>query len=187
MAKREPTRTTVSNIVFDPKSGPKESELVEFVNCSFSDISSVAFTDCIFKSCNFSNCKTANTRIQECRFIDCKLLGMNFTGVKDLSFEAHFEACLMDYSYFDKKNLNRSSFKNCRLHAANFSQADLSRCTFTGTDFQEAVFQNSNLSGLDLTTCSNLVIDPENNTIRKAKFRMDQLPGLLLHYDIQIE
>lgn len=188
MAKAAPVKQIVSNVNFaDQPSKNKEFELIEFVNCSFNDLSSLSFLDCDFKGCNLSNCRTMNTRLQNCLFKDSKLLGMNFSGAKDLSFEVHFVNCNMDYTFFDKKKMNRSSFANCKLHSANFSNADLSKCTLTDCDFLESIFSDTDLSGVDLSSNLNLLIDPESNRIKKAKFLMNQLPGLLYRYDIRIE
>lgn len=164
-----------------------EFENYEFVSCTFSDLSLMSFDDCLFRQCNLSNAKTKDTRLNTCHFSGCKLTGLNFSGVKDLSFLAHFEECQMDYCYFDKKKLNRSSFKNCRLQCANFSGASLSGCRLEGCDLGEAVFFNSDLSGLDLRSNSNMVIDPEHNRLQGARFQLVQLPGLLQGYGIEVE
>ena len=159
----------------------------EFINCIFSDLSDLNFIDCDFKNCNLSNLKTTNSRLQNVSFIDCKLLGLNFSRAIDFALELHFENCILDYASFDNKKLNKSSFKNCKLHNANFTQADLSRSTFTNCDLHESLFAKTNLATVDLTTCKNFLIDPELNNIKKAKFLLHDLPGLLYRHDIIIE
>lgn len=159
----------------------------EFINCVFSELSDLNFIDCNFRNCNLSNLNTANSRLQNVSFFDCKLLGLNFSKAIDFALELHFENCILDYASFDSKKLNKSSFKNCKIHTANFTQADLSKSTFLNCDLHESLFANTNLATVDFTTCKTFLIDPELNNIKKAKFLLHDLPGLLYRHDIIIE
>lgn len=167
--------------------GRKEFEYCEFINCVFPDLSNYIFRDCIFKGCNFSNMKTYQSVIQNCTFKDSKLLGLSFAAARDFSFEVHFENCILDYASFDKKNLNQSSFKNCKMHGVNLTQSNLSKCSFSNCDFFEALFSGTNLSGVDLRNSFNFLIDPDENKIKKAKFSLQGLPGLLYRHEIIVE
>ena len=82
--------------------------------------------------------------------------------------------------------MQKSSFENCSLRGANFTQADLSASVINNCDFYEAIFADSNLSGLDFTSCKNFLIDPDMNNLRKAKFSKYDLTGLLYRHDIII-
>ncbi|MFM9949054.1 MAG: hypothetical protein ACKV1O_14025 [Saprospiraceae bacterium] len=63
--------------------------------------------------------------------------------------------------------------------------------------YQNAVFGNCNLSlavvertlleGADLRTAYNFSIDPENNRIKKAKFSMQNIVGLMDKYGIFVK
>lgn len=189
MAKTElKTYEVISQVDFS--TGPMkrtEFEGCEFISCHFSDLSKLSFIDCVFKTCNLSNAKAIDSHLRNCSFKDCKLLGTNFSRAKELTFEVHFENCLMDYASFDKKKMHQSSFKHCKLHGANFTQADASKCTFAQCDFYEALFSGTNLGGVDLSSCVNFIIDPELNNIKKARFALNALPGLLQRYDIRVE
>ncbi|WP_317899677.1 pentapeptide repeat-containing protein [Aurantibacillus circumpalustris] len=112
---------------------------------------------------------------------------MNFANAKDFGFEVHFENCNLDYASFDKKKMNSSTFKACKIHNGNFTQADLSKSKLDNCDFYEALFSNTNLSGVDLRSCHNFIIDPELNKIRRAKFMLSSLPSLLQRYEIIVE
>ena len=176
------------NIDFSDKSNKTDRfEDCEFINCVFDDLSNIDFMNCNFKNCNLSNLKTNNSRLQTVSFFDCKLLGLNFSGAVDFALELHFERCILDYASFDKKKLNKSSFKSCKIHNANFTQADLSKSIFSMCDFHESLFANTNLSTVDFTSCVNFLIDPEQNNIKKTIFTQAQLGGLLYRYDIIIE
>jgi len=50
-----------------------------------------------------------------------------------------------------------------------------------------SIFDNSVLEKTDFTTASNYSIDPEINRIKKAKFSLPAVVGLLNKYDIVIE
>lgn len=50
-----------------------------------------------------------------------------------------------------------------------------------------AVFQQTNLEKTDFTTAYNFVFDPESNRMRKARFSVYGLPGLLEKYGLEIE
>ncbi len=179
---------TISNTNFSlQKSEREDYEKCEFVNCTFSDISNTNFINCTFKNCNLSNCKVNNAKLQDVAFVDCKLLGINFFQAKDFAFAVFCDKCNLDYASFDSKELNKSEFKNCKMHDVNFTKADLSKTIFMDCDLYEAIFSQSNLSGVDLTSIKNFSIDPEINTLKKTKFLSQDLERLLYKYDIIIE
>ncbi len=161
-----------------------EYEGVEFVQCTFPPVVTTHFIDCVFNNCNFSNSRFNGNMLQNVVFKDCKLTGTNFTGARDFGLELHFIQCILDYSSFDRKKLGQGTITGCRAQGANFTQADLSKCRLADNDFLDAVFDGTNLSGTDLSTCRNFIIDPEKNNIRKARFELAGLPGLLQKYQI---
>ncbi|MCC6181590.1 MAG: pentapeptide repeat-containing protein [Bacteroidia bacterium] len=159
----------------------------EFENCTITDISNIGFSQCTFTSCNLSNCKLHASKLQNVTFRNCKLIGVNFYQAKDFAFEIHLENCLTDYASFDSKKLNSSTFKHCKMHEVNFSNADLSKCRFLNCDVQESVFNHTNLSGLDLTSMQNFLIDPEINITKYAKINAYDLERLLNKYELNIQ
>jgi hypothetical protein len=50
-----------------------------------------------------------------------------------------------------------------------------------------ATFENTNLEKADFRTSFNYSIDPEINRIKKAKFALPEVLGLLNKYDLVIE
>jgi len=187
MAKQK-VKEQLKNIDFSSQKEERDRfDNCEFINCIFSNLSNISFSDCDFRNCDLSNLKTMNSRLQNVSFFDCKLLGLNFSGAIDFALELHFEGCILDYASFDRKKINKSSFKDCRIHNANFTQADLSKSTFTNCDLFESLFDSTNLSTVDLTSSRNFMIDPEMNTIKKAKFLREDLANLLYRHDIIIE
>lgn len=161
-------------------------ENMAFVHCHFPDFGNIDFTDCVFEDCNLSNVKFNNCKLDNVEFYDCKMVGANFTQTKDFAFEIHIFSCNLDYSAFDRKKLNKSSFEQCRFHEANFTQTDFTKAKLSQCDFTSALFDKTNLTGVDMRSCSNFLIDPTQNFIKKAKFRAQDLAGLLYRFDIQI-
>jgi hypothetical protein len=51
----------------------------------------------------------------------------------------------------------------------------------------QAVFHHTTLEHVDFRTSYNYSINPENNRIKKAKFSIWGVSGLLYKYDIEIE
>ena len=69
----------------------------------------------------------------------------------------------------------------------DFSATDLSASNFANCDLSGAIFDNSILEKTDFRTAYNYSINPEINKIKKAKFSVSGIAGLLDKYDIVIE
>ena len=172
----------------------KETSNVEFskcvfLNCDFSNaiFTSCKFIDCVFTSCNLSMAKLKHCQLNDANFKDCKLLGINFSTCIDFLFVVKFEDCILDYSSFLKKKMIKTTFKNSSLKSVDFSECDLTKSVFANTNLLNAVFNRTNLKEVDFLTAINFTIDPEINTMKKAKFSLHAVSGLLNKYDIQIE
>lgn len=187
MIKQKKHLEVISNLQSLSLLDREDYENCEFSNCSFTDISNLNFIHCIFKNCNLSNCKVSNTKLQDVEFIDCKLLGLNFYQAKDFAFAIFCEKCILDYASFDSKKMNKTVFNSCKMHEVNFTKADLSKTIFSDCDLNEAIFSQTNLNGVDLTTIKNFSIDPEINTLKKARILIHDLERLLSKYDLIIE
>lgn len=170
-----------------------ETKNREFENCSFKhcDFSNGVFLSCKFMDCVFTNCNLSMVKFPDCQmnnatFMDCKLLGLNFSQCLDFLFGVRFEGCLMDYCSFARKKSPKTQFKKCSMRHVDFFESDLSKSVFSDTDLTNAVFESTILKEVDFTTASNYSIDPERNTIKKAKFSLYGIEGLLQKYDIKI-
>jgi uncharacterized protein YjbI with pentapeptide repeats len=73
------------------------------------------------------------------------------------------------------------------LIETDFGECDLSEAVFDNCDLARAVFDNTILEKTDFRTAYNFSIDPEHNRVKKAKFSISGLQGLLLKYDIKID
>jgi len=160
-----------------------------FINCdlSYADLSHITFINCVMDTCNLSLAKLGNTGFQEVEFRDCKFTGVNFSASNNFSFSVSFTKCILDYTIFQKKRLKGTKFEDCSLIESDFSEADLTSAVFSNCDLNRTIFDRTILKGADLSTATNFNIDPENNTIAKAKFSAHALAGLLVKYNLIIE
>jgi fluoroquinolone resistance protein len=165
-----------------------EFESCTFNQCDFSnaDISGLFFLDCHFLGCNLSMAGLAKTTFRDVQFSDCKMLGMRFDSCSQFGFAVKFEKCILNHSSFYQTKLKKTVFRNISLHEVDFAGADLTQAVFDNCDFAGATFDNTNIEKADFLTSINYSINPEINKIKKAKFSLHGLPGLLDRYDIDI-
>jgi fluoroquinolone resistance protein len=160
-----------------------------FINCNFSNtnLSEIEFAECTFKDCNLSTAKLDRTALKDVKFKDCKMLGLHFQNCSEFLFEVSVENCILNLSGFYKRNLKKTQFINSSLRETDFSEADLTGSLFDNCDLSLAIFDRTILEKADLRTAFNYSIDPENNRIKKAKFSVAGVTGLLHKYDIEID
>jgi len=159
-----------------------------FNDCDFSgfNFSGFKFTDCTFTNCNLSLLKTGKTFFQQIKFNNCKMLGIRFDDCSSFGLSFRFEHCTLNHSSFYKTKIKDTSFKNCQLQEVDFTECDASNALFDESDLTGAIFDQSLLEKTDFRTASNFIINPETNKIKKAKFSVNGLRGLLAQYDISV-
>ncbi len=160
-----------------------------FNNCNFNsvDLSGITFRTCSFNNCDCSLTKLKSTILQDVRFVNSKLLGVQFNECNGFLLRLYFENCMLKLSVFYKLKLKNTAFKNCNLQEADFSEADLTGALFDNCDLLLATFMHTNLEKADFRSASHYSINPEINRIRKARFSIPGVTGLLTTYDIEIE
>lgn len=164
-----------------------EYEGCTFRNCDFSetDLSGYSFIDCQFYDSNLSLAKLTKTVFRDIFFSGCKLTGLHFEDCGVIAFAAN--DCIFNHSTFFKIKLKKTTIINSQLLEADFTACDLTGSTFSGCDLNRTVFDGTILEKVDFRNAFNYTIDPEKNGIKKAKFSVDGLPGLLRKYNIDIE
>jgi fluoroquinolone resistance protein len=164
-------------------------EKCTFKNCDFSnnDLSGTHFMECEFMDCNLSLVKLKNVIFRDVRFRECKLLGLRFNDCSEFGFSVHFDNCIVNHSSFFKTSLKKKVFNHTQFHEVDFTECDLSNSTFEACDLNGAMFENTNLENTDFRTAVNYSINPEINRIKKAKFSLQGVRGLLDRYHIEIE
>jgi len=86
-----------------------------------------------------------------------------------------------------KPKLNKNRFRNSRITEADFTGSVLKDLSFINCDLQRSIFRNTNLEGVDFRSSFNYSIDPFSNRIKKARFSLSGIQGLLDKFDIEIE
>ncbi len=165
----------------------------EYENCTFSqcdfsnaDLSGCHFSDCHFTSCNLSMAKLAQTALKEVQFSGCKLLGLRFEACNPFLLAVAFDDCLLNFSSFCQLKLKKTKFKNSALQEVDFTETDLRGASFDQCDLTRAVFERTNLEGADFRTALHYSLDPEVNQLKKAKFSLGGVAGLLAKYGLEI-
>jgi fluoroquinolone resistance protein len=169
--------------------GPVEYEKCTFLHCDLSaaDLSNAKFLECAFMNSDLSNAKTAKTVLRDLEFKECKLLGIHFDQCNTFLLSMNVDQCKADFASFCKLALRKTRFRNSSFQEADFTGADLTGSSFDHCDLTRATFAGSILEKVDFRTAYNFSIDPERNRLRKAKFSIAGLPGLVQKYDIEIE
>lgn len=160
-----------------------------FKNCDFSssNFNYNQFVDCEFAGCNISVLKLVGTTLSNVTFRDCKLLGVNFSDSEDFLFSVHFVGGVLDFATFANKKMPKTQFLGVSMKSVDFTRANLQGSMFDNTNLEGAVFSKTNLKDADLFTAFGYTIDPEANTITKARFSLYGVVGLLSKYGIRID
>ncbi len=73
------------------------------------------------------------------------------------------------------------------MQETDFAEADLTNAIFDTCNLEQANFDRTTLEKADFRSSYNYTIDPEINRVKKAKFSVFGISGLLTKYDIEIE
>ena len=178
------------NIIFrDEPLTRGEYESCSFIACDFTDtnLSNFRFTDCEFSDCNLSLIKINGTSFQNIIFNKCKILGLHFEDCNPFGLSFQFNNSILNHSSFYKVKTKGTVFSNSQLHSVDFADSDFSACIFDNCDLLDATFDNTILEKTDFRTSYNYSINPLTNRIKKAKFSLNNIAGLLQYFDIEIE
>lgn len=176
-------KCTISDLPFT-----EEYEHCTFIECNLSkqDLSERKFIDCRFEDCDLSNATLNNTAFREVHFKDCKLLGLFFEQCNPFGLEMSFEHCTLDHSSFHGVQISDTTFEHSSLVDTDLTGADLSNCVFDDCDLKGAHFEHTKCEGTDFHTSIHILLDPEINRMKGAKFALGSLPGLLYKHHIDI-
>jgi uncharacterized protein YjbI with pentapeptide repeats len=115
------------------------------------------------------------------------MLGLRFDSCNEFGLSFSFDSCQLNHCSFYKTKIKKTIFKNSQLQETDFAEADLTSVVFDNCNLIQAIFDHTILEKADFRTSCNYSIDPENNRIKKAKFSILGVSGLLEKYDIDIE
>ena len=120
-------------------------------------------------------------------FADHPLQKGEYDNCSGFGLSVSFENCVLDHSSFFKVNLKKTAFRHVQLHEVDFSECDLTEAVFDDCDLKGTIFDHTILQKADLRTAKGYSIDPESNRIKKARFGLSGVAGLLNKYDIEID
>ena len=92
----------------------------------------------------------------------------------------------MNYASFYGLKIPKTKFIECMIVEADFKETNLKEAVFANCDLSGSMFENTNLQAADLRDNAEISLDPEMNQITGAKFSLENLPGLLQKYNINI-
>jgi uncharacterized protein YjbI with pentapeptide repeats len=115
------------------------------------------------------------------------MLGLRFETCNEFGLSFSFQGCQLNHSSFYKLSIKKTNFRDTQLQEIDFTEADLTAAIFDNCNLQRATFERTVLEKADLRTSYNYSIDPALNRIKKAKFSLNGVIGLLEKYDIEIE
>jgi uncharacterized protein YjbI with pentapeptide repeats len=114
------------------------------------------------------------------------MLGLRFDTCAEFNLSFSFNNCLVNHSSFYKTKIKKTSFKDTQLQEADFTECDLTSAVFDNCDLKNATFDFTILEKTDFRSSYNYSIDGEKNRLKKAKFSLQGISGLLDKYDIEI-
>lgn len=184
--------TSFADKTFDKMTGPLakgEYDNCVFKNCDLANanLSESLFIECTFIDTNLSLAQLGKTLFRDVQFQACKMWGLHFEHANPFGLEVRFDSCSLNHSSFFQVKIKKTLFRNTQLHEVDFTECDLSGAVFDLCDLHRAVFDNTLLEKADFRTSFNYSIDPAVNKIKKARFSLAGLPGLLDKYDIEID
>jgi uncharacterized protein YjbI with pentapeptide repeats len=115
------------------------------------------------------------------------MLGLRFDTCKEFGLSFSFLNCVLDHASFYSMKIKNTVFKMCQLQSVDFTEADFTGAIFEQCDLLNATFEKTSIEKADFRTSYNYTIDPEMNRMKKARFSLSGVTGLLQKYDIVIE
>jgi uncharacterized protein YjbI with pentapeptide repeats len=82
--------------------------------------------------------------------------------------------------------MRRVRFEKCNAQDVDFTKARAEGVCFNEVDLKGALFEQTNLKAADFTLAEHWRVDPNENSLQKAKFRKEELSGLLASWPLDI-
>ena len=144
------------------------------------------FEECTFKQSDLSNIDIRDAAFQDVRFEDCKLQGLRWDAASAMNFACAWTRCNMDFAVFEGLDLRHCRFVEVRMQEADLGRTLCQTLHFAHSSFPGTTWSGADCSGADFTTTEELTIDPDSTRLRGAKFRADQLAGLLTKHGLVV-
>ncbi|MCM4159539.1 pentapeptide repeat-containing protein [Antarcticibacterium flavum] len=184
----------IADKIYQTESFPENFREAEYDSCSFKtcNFTSMSFAGAVFSECEFIECDLSNinlrgTTFRDVTFTNCKLMGLRFEECDPFLLSFSYTNCNLSFSSFYKLKIKNTRFINCVLTQVDYSEANLEQTVFKDCDLDGAIFQNTNLKKADLRLARNFSINPQKNSLTRARFSSQNIAGLLDSYQIIID
>ena len=87
---------------------------------------------------------------------------------------------------FSDLSLKNTNLKDCEIIECEFSKCNLMGANFESSDLKNSRFQNCNLNFTSFKNAKNYSINPNENNVKKAKFSLPEIIGLLDIFDLEL-
>jgi uncharacterized protein YjbI with pentapeptide repeats len=160
-----------------------------FINCQFdhSDLSNAVFRNCRFTACRLTVPNLQRARFKGVVFEDCHLGGIDWSASEWVSPGITFMASRLDNCSFYQQKLIGLAMHHCRIENTDFVECDLSKANFDTCTFSAGSFRQCRLSDTDFRTAQAYVVDPRNNQLKGARFRLPEAVSLLEFLGINLD
>lgn len=149
-------------------------------------LSGSTFVNCRFEECDLSKIELKKTKLNDVFFVKTRLMHVDFSLCDPFALQLDFLECQLDYTVFLNRKLKKTRFVECSMKEAHFLQCDLAGALFKECNLELAKFSENNLTQADFATSYNLRMNLDDNKVKKARFSLHTLPGLLVQYDLVI-
>ncbi|MEZ4470590.1 MAG: pentapeptide repeat-containing protein [bacterium] len=151
--------------------GPAEFYGCTFVGCAWPDAQTTRWIleGCRFESCDLSLWRPVGCTFADVAFRECKLVGVEWTAVSPLRFEARFDACDLSLGRFSGLDLTHARFTDCRLREADLASVNLRRAALGGSDLEGAALEGADLRDADLRGATLPPLDLDATRLRGAR------------------
>lgn len=144
------------------------------------------FEDCRFESCDLSNVPINGTHFRDVSFADCKLAGLRWDTAASMGFACVWSRCKMPYSVWEGMDLRSCRFDEVDLTESDFGQTQCQKMDFHHCNLMGARWAGAQCDEVDFTTAISVSMNPVETSLKRAKFRPDQLGSLLAHWGIEV-
>lgn len=165
-----------------------------YENCIFNhcqwqeaNLTNYVFTSCEFNQCDLTLANVNTTTFNEVIFAGCRLSGIRFDQADQHLFDVAFKDCAMPLASFVGRNLTGTAFRANQLKECDFTECNLTDASFEACNLEGAIFKDSVLENTAFHEAEGVELQLDQNRVKGASFRADQLPALVQSFGIQIK
>lgn len=115
------------------------------------------------------------------------MIGVQFDACEKFGLSFSFDWCQLSHSSFYKLQIPKTIFIESELFETDFREADLTQAKFDNCNLERALFHSTNLQKADFRSAYNYSFNPVTNKLKKARFSLSGVAGLLDAFQIIIE